>query len=705
MNNILAVGDFRAISGLAKARVLAVLLAIALVFGQFGLATPAIASSPVSPSIASVSPASAAAGTPSITITGSNFSNTSADKVFFNALEAPVTSRSASTLVVNVPAGLTTPGLVNIRVTTPTGEVVANGAFRVIAANPVLPTLTRITPSSVGLSGYQSVAISGTNLLGATAVTFGGIPAVSFSIVSDSQISAIVPTSTVTGNVAVRVTTARGTSTSPLNVSYAAGCSLGQVSKLAFPAGSSKLTTKLKRQIRTAALALVNEECTEVHLLRYNAKKKRSMSASDKRYIDLQRERAFAVAGLLQNRFTLLGANVRVTFVKRANQVSQVRTAFDSNVKYRVLTLSIRNSDRPGIIRTYPSAGAIAGGTSVVIRGANLDEVTGVKFGGTDAVFNVVSASQINVVAPTKTVAQNAEITLATAKGSFVTGAKFSYLTAPAITSLSASTSGIAGTATISITGSNFIGLQGLDAVKFGSISATSYRVLSSSRIDAVVPANFAGDQNVSIVAAGGVTTSVKFTYLSHPVITGVSPNKGTAPQSVTITGSGFFNAAGTSGVTDVKFGATSGTGFSASSATSLTVTTPSGLTAPYLSVSVVTAGGEAILKDGYSASAAIFASTSRAILTKGSPNVLTQVPTLSFNPFFSSPTFTIAKKDGTTLEYDTDLGLSFEGGVLAVDVGTVTPANGVYTYVITATESVNGSPVTATVEIQIEVK
>jgi len=94
-----------------------------------------------------------------------------------------------------------------------------NGLFVVVASsgtnNRVMtsapePTVSSFTPT-FGLAGTK-VTIVGTNLTGATAVTFGGIVANAFTINSAVQITATVPTAATTGKIAV--TTPGGTATS-----------------------------------------------------------------------------------------------------------------------------------------------------------------------------------------------------------------------------------------------------------------------------------------------------------------------------------------------------------------------------------------------------------------------------------------------------------------------------------------------------------
>lgn len=74
-----------------------------------------------------------------------------------------------------------------------------------------VPAISAVSPNH-GTPG-ATVTLSGTNLLGATAVSFNGRPAFSYSVVSASQIDAVVPSNATTGT--IRVTTPNGFATSP----------------------------------------------------------------------------------------------------------------------------------------------------------------------------------------------------------------------------------------------------------------------------------------------------------------------------------------------------------------------------------------------------------------------------------------------------------------------------------------------------------
>lgn len=125
-----------------------------------------------------------------------------ATAVSFNGTAATTfTAVSDTYLTAVVPSG-TTPGLVTV--TTPGGVLTSNKSFRVLPGN------ITFKPTS-GPVGTQ-VTITGTNFTGATKITFGGVKATTFSVDSDTQITATVPTGAKTGP--ITVTTPDGTATS-----------------------------------------------------------------------------------------------------------------------------------------------------------------------------------------------------------------------------------------------------------------------------------------------------------------------------------------------------------------------------------------------------------------------------------------------------------------------------------------------------------
>ena len=88
--------------------------------------------------------------------------------------------------------------------------VVDMGAFESTGVN-ASPTITAVNPNSGSQAGGTSVTITGTNFTGATAVFFGSMAATSFTVNSNTQITAIDPAETAR-TVDITVTGPLGTS-------------------------------------------------------------------------------------------------------------------------------------------------------------------------------------------------------------------------------------------------------------------------------------------------------------------------------------------------------------------------------------------------------------------------------------------------------------------------------------------------------------
>jgi eukaryotic-like serine/threonine-protein kinase len=151
------------------------------------------------PAVTGVSPASGpTGGGTSVTITGTGLAG--ATSVSFGGAAATVTADSASQITATSPGG--NAGTVSIIVVTPSGT--AAGQFTYV--NPP-PALTAISPNN-GFAG-TTVTISGTNLGGATSVSFGGAAG---TITADSASQITVTSPPGNGTVNVTVTTPSGTS-------------------------------------------------------------------------------------------------------------------------------------------------------------------------------------------------------------------------------------------------------------------------------------------------------------------------------------------------------------------------------------------------------------------------------------------------------------------------------------------------------------
>jgi hypothetical protein len=151
------------------------------------------------PSVTSMTPSSGNVGS-TVTLTGAGLAGVTA--VSFNGVAAQFTTQSAAQITATVPAGATT-GPVSL--TSPYGTAVCSTSFTVT----VPPTITSLTPGA-GVVG-ASVTVQGTDLGGATKVSFAGVSA-AYRVDSAAQLTAVVPAGATTG--AVEVTTPGGVATS-----------------------------------------------------------------------------------------------------------------------------------------------------------------------------------------------------------------------------------------------------------------------------------------------------------------------------------------------------------------------------------------------------------------------------------------------------------------------------------------------------------
>ncbi|MEU1471779.1 IPT/TIG domain-containing protein [Streptomyces sp. NPDC005761] len=165
-----------------------------------------------------------AAGTNPVTLNGSQFTGATA-VTFGSAAALSHTVNTPSTITATVPPGT---GTVNVTVRTPAGL-----SNTVAYSYAPTPSLSAVSPNQGPTSGGTGVVLIGTGLTGATAVTFGSIPATSYTVNSATQITAVTPAGT--GAVAVTATTVGGTS-GPLFFYYLNAPSLLSVSPAGGPA-------------------------------------------------------------------------------------------------------------------------------------------------------------------------------------------------------------------------------------------------------------------------------------------------------------------------------------------------------------------------------------------------------------------------------------------------------------------------------------
>ena len=574
------------------------------------------------------------AGGTSVTITGTNF--TGAKEVKFGSVPAKgFTVSSATSITAEAPAG--SAGTVNVVVTTVGGESAVSSAddFTYVAA----PTITKVVPHEGPTVGSTKLTITGTNLLGATAVKFGSVAAKSFTVVSATSITAEAPAGSA-GTVNVVVTTVGGESavSSADDFTYVAVPTITKVEPAEGPAaGGTKLTitgtrftgakevkfgsvaakgftvvsaTSITAEAPAGSAGTVNVVVTTV------GGKSAVSSADDFTYVaaptvtKVEPVEGPAAGG---TKVTITGTNFtgakEVKFgsaaatgvtVNTATSITAEAPAGSGTVDVTVTTVggtsALSSADQytyvplPTVTKVEPSEGPVAGGTSVTITGTNLTGATGVSFGSTAASFTVNSATQITASAPAGT--GTVDVTVTTPGGTSATNPpsdQYTYVAEPTVTGLSPTSGPTVGGTKVTITGIN---LSGAIAVKFGSVAAKSFTVISGTSITAVSPAG-TGIVNVTVTTVGGesaTNSADEFGYGAvAPSVTKVEPVEGplVGGTKVTITGTNF------TGAKEVKFGTVAAKSFTVVSATSITAESSAGVSAATVNVVVTTAGGK----------------------------------------------------------------------------------------------------------------
>jgi hypothetical protein len=212
----------------------------------------------------------------------------------------------------------------------------------------------------------------------------------------------------------------------------------------------------------------------------------------------------------------------------------------------------------PAISSFAPASGFV--GQSVVLTGSNFAGATAVKFNGASATYSVDSATQITAAVPAG--ATTGTLSVTTPQGTGTSAGSFTVsVAAPTVASLNP-TSGKGGD-TITVTGTGFASISGITLGGVGCV----FGVDSATSLHFTVPFTAtAGAATVAVTNPGGTGTSAG-TLAVQPAVSGMNPPQGPVGTPVVFAGSGF------SGGTSVTF-------FNGALATSVTVQSPTQLTA-----------------------------------------------------------------------------------------------------------------------------
>ncbi|MER7282877.1 IPT/TIG domain-containing protein [Dactylosporangium sp. NPDC000244] len=168
---------------------------------------------PLPPIASSVAPGSGpAAGGTAVTITGTYLSGASG--VTFGGAAASITANTATSITATTPAHA--PGTVDVAVATPFGTSTVTSSYTYTAPGP---TITSFLPDYASTAGGASITITGTNLTGTTAVTFGGVPGTNVTVLNSTTVAVTAPAHPL-GFVDLALTTPAGTVTAANQFGY-----------------------------------------------------------------------------------------------------------------------------------------------------------------------------------------------------------------------------------------------------------------------------------------------------------------------------------------------------------------------------------------------------------------------------------------------------------------------------------------------------
>ncbi len=323
------------------------------------------------PAVTGVSPNTGSkAGGEIATITGTNF--TGASNVAFGTSGTSLfTVNSDTSITVTVPsnASLGPPPTVDVKVTTNNGTSSAVTADHFVYQSAAAPAVTSLSPTSGSTAGGTSVGITGTNFTSATAVTFGGVAAASFTVNSATSITATSPPLPA-GTIDVQVTTPSGPS------------ALGSSDHFTYTAASLPTVTSLGTTTGTTAGGT-------------------SVSITGTNFT--------GATGVACGRVPAAGVTLKSSTAITATSPSAYAGTWDITVSTYAGTSAVNSGDQfaytlattPAVTSLGTSAGTTAGGTSVAITGTNLTAATGVSFGNVPAAsFTVNSSTSITAIAP-----------------------------------------------------------------------------------------------------------------------------------------------------------------------------------------------------------------------------------------------------------------------------------------------------------------
>lgn len=476
------------------------------------------------PVITSISNYAAAVNAP-VTITGNGFGGVpGSSTVTVNGVQATTTTWTATSIVLQMPAGAATgPVIVSVL------GVPSNGI--VLHAAPVINTISPL-PTVIG----NSVTLSGMNF--SSASTNGPNAVVWFESATDGEQNCAT-TATSTNDISIVVVVPACVDSGPVSLEYTTAPGYGAYSNVFNITVSPSITGLSPMSGTVTTLVQINGGP-----FGYTA---------GTVMLGSQQITPTAWAPDFITFYPPLGA-VSGNIVVTANGKATNPSAFTFITGPEITGLSV-------------TSGQI--GSTVTISGSGFGSSTGtVTFNGTPVVSPIWSAGSITVTVPTSATPGNVVVTSSTGVAS--NGINFTVLFPPTITSLSQPTGSVGGY--FAVYGNNFGNGSGGSTVTLHGNAVTIYS-WSPNTIWAILPANASSGNVVVTVPGLPASSGFAFTVVASATIASVSPSPAIVGTSVTVTGTGFTSPTNTNSIT---FNGASAI-ISSSTGTTISTTVPEG--------------------------------------------------------------------------------------------------------------------------------
>jgi hypothetical protein len=516
-----------------------------------GAATSALAVPIGAPTITSLSPSSAGAGTVAsgstlaVTVNGTNFvtGGSNPSKVYWDSALQTTTYVSSTKLTVAILGSVlnATPSQV---VTVRNGSVASSGTTFNVSG----PTISSLSPSSalVGSATF-TLTVNGANFVSSSIASFGAT-ALTTHFVKASQLTATVPSTLFASATALAaITVANGATTSP-SVNFAVGPTIATLSPALAPAGSAPFT-----------ITVTGTNFASGSVVKWAG------TALTTNYVSATQLTAAVTSTQLGT-----GGTPAITVANGASPlISPSGTTFAVNA--------------PTIASGGLSAtSALAGGASFPLTVTGTNFVTGtnasvVMWGATPLATTVNSASQLTATVTdtvlATTVGSPISVTVVNGSATPASNAPTFTVSGPAITMMYPTSAAAGGAAfTLTVAGSSF---NSSSVVMWGSTPLTTTYVSSAQITGAVTNPELAlaGSQTITVQNGSATATSGSSTFtISGPTLTSLgatSAAAGTASLTLTVNGTNFVT--GGTAASKVYWGAT-GLTTNYVSATQLTV-------------------------------------------------------------------------------------------------------------------------------------